>query len=72
MEVDKRRNLKLKFEIASYLGRTTLRVSMIPRFKVNIAKKKTPYDPYDGRKRLLTDGFDGMYMLVYRPVAGSI
>ena len=23
MEVDKRRNLKLKFEIASYLGRTT-------------------------------------------------
>jgi len=27
--------------------------------------------PYDGRKRLLTDGFDGTYMLVYRPVAGS-
>ena len=35
------------------------------------ATMATKIYPYDGRKRLLTDGFDGTYMLVYRPVAGS-
>jgi len=86
VEVDKRQGLKLKIEIASYIGRATppgfhdtnghqgtwLRQSYhMLQGNIIAKKKKPPYDPYDGRKRLLTDGFNGIYTLVYRPVAES-
>ena len=66
---NKGRSLNLKFEILSRAYDPKVQYRIIHVLQGNNYYKKIR--PYDGCKQLLTDGFNGMYTLIYQPITGS-